>query len=71
MTGVQTCALPISADCKAELNQLLALIVGTEAITDEAAARMVMLVESGTLRPELALARVKAIALAKGVIQVL
>jgi hypothetical protein len=60
----------ITADCKAELNQLLALTVGAEAITDEGAARMVMLVESGSLRPELALERVKAIALAKGVIEI-
>jgi hypothetical protein len=61
----------ITADCKVELNQLLALIVGTEAITEEAAARMVGLVENGSLRPELALERIKAIALAKGVIEIL
>ena len=61
----------INADSKAELNQLLALVVETEAITEEAAARMVGLVENGSLRLELALERVKAIALAKGVIEIL
>jgi hypothetical protein len=69
LAALQTDA--ITTDSKAELNQLLALVVETEAITEEAAARMVGLVENGSLRPELALERIKAIAVAKGVIEIL
>ncbi|MDN4546366.1 hypothetical protein [Pseudomonas sp. C32] len=69
LAALQTDA--ITTDTKAELNQLLALVVGTEAITEEAAVRMVGLVENGSLRPELALERIKAIAVAKEVIEVL
>ena len=59
----------VAPDCKAELNQLLALTVAAEAISEEAASRMVALIESGALNPDLALTRIKSIALAKGVIE--
>jgi hypothetical protein len=59
----------VAPDCKAELNQLLELTVAAEAISEEAASRMVALIESGALNPDLALARIKSIALARGVIE--
>lgn len=58
----------MAPDCKAELTQLIALTVACGAITEDAAGRMVALVDSGTLNPELALKRVKSIAFASGVI---
>ncbi len=59
----------VSPDCKVELNQLLALTVAAEAISEDAASRMVALIETGALKPDVALARIKSIALAKGVIE--
>ncbi len=60
----------VAPDCKAELSQLIALTLEASAITEEAASRMVSLVEAGTLKPELALERVKSIALANKLIAV-
>lgn len=60
----------IAPDCKSELGQLIALTLEASAITEEAASRLVALVEAGTLKPELALERVKSIALANKLIAV-
>ena len=59
----------VASGCKAELNQLLALTVASEAISEDAASRMVSLIETGALSPDIALARIKSIALAKGIIE--
>ena len=59
----------LTPDSKAELKRLLALTVAAEAISGESASRMVALIESGALNPDLALARIKSIALAKGVFE--
>ena len=60
----------VAPDCKAELSRLIALTLEASAITEEAASRLVALVEAGTLKPELALERVKSIALANKLIAV-
>jgi hypothetical protein len=60
----------ITPDCKTELNQLIALTLQASAITEEAACRLVALVEAGTLKPELALERIKSIAVASKLISV-
>ena len=60
----------IAPDCKSELSQLIALTLEASAITEEAASRLVSLVDAGTLKPELALERVKSIALANKLIAV-
>ncbi len=60
----------IAPDCKSELSQLIALTLEASAITEDAASRLVSLVDAGTLKPELALERVKSIALANKLIAV-
>ncbi len=59
----------VTTDSKSEINRLLILTVAAKGISEEAASRMVALIESGALNPDLALARIKSIALAKGVIE--
>jgi uncharacterized protein (DUF2235 family) len=54
----------VSPDCKAELSKLIALTLASGSISGEAASRLVTLVEAGTLKPQLALERVRSIALA-------
>jgi hypothetical protein len=57
-------------DCKPELSRLIALTLQASAITEEAACRLVALVEAGTLKPELALERIKSIAVSSNLISV-
>lgn len=54
----------VSPDCKAELSKLIALTLASGSISEEAASRLVTLVEAGTLKPQLALERIRSIALA-------
>jgi hypothetical protein len=60
----------VTPDCKPELSRLIALTLQDSAITEEAACRLVALVEAGTLKPELALERTKSIAVASNLISV-
>lgn len=52
-----------------ELGQLVAVCLATNLITEEQGRRMVDLVEKGVLKPELAIQRLKSLALAEGVIK--
>lgn len=58
-----------SADEKAQLSQLLALTVAAGVIEPASAERMVDLVDAGKLSSRLALDRIRALALAKGLIE--
>jgi hypothetical protein len=52
-----------------ELNQVLTVTVVAGVISEERADKMLMFIEKGTMAPEVALERVKAIALSAGVIE--
>ncbi|MNR31542.1 hypothetical protein D3C85_1490580 [compost metagenome] len=60
----------VAPDCKAELSRLIALTLASGSISEEAATRLVTLVEAGTLTPQLALERVRSIALASNLVKV-
>lgn len=59
----------ITVDGRVELSQLVALTVAGGVIDQVSASRMVDLVDSGSLSPELALERIRSLALAKGLIE--
>jgi len=59
----------ITVDTRVELSQLVALTVAGGVIDQVSASRMVDLVNSGSLSPELALKRIRSLALAKGLIE--
>lgn len=54
----------IAPDCTAELARFIALTLASGSISEASATRLVTLVEAGTLKPQLALERVRSIALA-------
>lgn len=52
-----------------ELKQLVALTLASELISDDQGSRMIELVENGSMKPELAINRLKSLAIEAGIIE--